>query len=330
MGKIGKQISLAKKLLESGELVAIPTETVYGLAANALDEKAVVKIFTTKARPHFDPLIVHVHSIEQAREYTLTFPEKAKKLADLFWPGPLTLVMKKKLSIPDIVTSGLDTVGIRCPAHPLTLDLLRQLPFPLAAPSANPFGYISPTTADHVDAQLGEHIPYILDGGPCRVGVESTIVGFENNVPIIYRQGGIAQEAIENMIGEVKNLYTSTKLLSPGQLESHYAPSKPFFLGNIAMMQQLPENSKAGILRFRGVATFPNEIILSETGDLEEAARNLFGALRQLDLMEVTTILAEEVPDQGLGKAINDRLRRAATQKPGNGNKKVLDYGHTT
>ncbi len=316
MGKIGKEISVAKKLLMAGQLVAIPTETVYGLAANALDEKAVVKIFATKKRPRFDPLIVHVHSIEQAQGYTLAFGEKAKKLANAFWPGPLTLVLEKNPHIPDIVTSGLDTVGLRCPDHPLTLDLLRQLPFPLAAPSANPFGYISPTTANHVHAQLGNLIPYILDGEPCRVGIESTIVGFENNVPIIYRQGGITLEAIEDIVGEVRNQRDVTKILSPGQLESHYAPRKPFFLGNIALlMEQQPENTKPGILRFTGISSMPNEFILSEAGNLEEAARNLFGALRQLDLMDVTAILAEEVPDEGLGKAINDRLRRAAAKK---------------
>ena len=314
MGKIGKEIGVAKELLEAGQLVAIPTETVYGLAADALNEEAVVKIFVTKNRPRFDPLIVHVHSIGQARELTLTFPEKADKLANAFWPGPLTLVLKKKPSIPDIVTSGLDTVGLRCPDHPLTLKLLRQLSFPLAAPSANPFGYISPTTASHVQAQLGELIPYILDGGPCRVGVESTIVGFENNTPVIYRQGGISQEAIENIVGKADNLPFSSKVLSPGQLESHYAPRKPLLLGSIDLMQQQPENTGCGVLRFTGTSSRPQEIILSTTGNLEEAARNLFGALRQLDLMEVTTILAEEVPDEGLGRAINDRLRRAAVK----------------
>ena len=315
MAKIGKEIGKAKNLLTAGELVAIPTETVYGLAANALDGMAVAKIFTVKARPRFDPLIVHVHSVEQARDYAKAFPEKARILATAFWPGPLTLLLKKKDLIPDIVTSGLDTVGIRCPAHPLALELLRQLPFPLAAPSANPFGYISPTTAHHVNAQLGELIPYILDGGPCPVGVESTIVGFENDTPVIYRQGGIAQEAIEDVVGHlVKKISPTAKPLAPGQLDSHYAPIKPLFLGDIALMQKQPQHSNHGILRFKGAASANNEIILSKTGNLEEAARNLFAALRQLDDMNVRTILAEEVPDEGLGKAINDRLRRAATK----------------
>ncbi len=190
MATIGNDILQAKKLLLEGELVAIPTETVYGLAANALNPEAVTQIFVVKERPSFDPLIVHVASIDQAQQFITAVPEKAIQLARHFWPGPLTLVLPKQSIIPDIVTSGLSTVGIRCPDHDLTRQLLSELPFPLAAPSANPFGYVSPTTAEHVNNQLGHKIKYILDGGPCRIGLESTIVGFENDQAVIYRSPG--------------------------------------------------------------------------------------------------------------------------------------------
>src|SRR6478735_1162446 len=192
MAEIGKDIVLAKQLLENGDLVAIPTETVYGLAGNALSATSVAKIFSTKNRPQFDPLIVHVPSLEKAKDYVSEVPDFAKALTEKFWPGPLTLLLKKKTVIPDLVTSGLDTVGIRCPDHSLTRDLLTSLDFPLAAPSANPFGYVSPTEPSHVNEQLGQKIKYILDGGVCPVGIESTIVGFENEGPVVYRLGGLS------------------------------------------------------------------------------------------------------------------------------------------
>ena len=197
MAEIGKDISKAKELLERGELVAIPTETVYGLAGNALNVAAIAKIFATKNRPHFDPLIVHVSHFNSINSFASAIPEKAKQLAQEFLPGPLTLLLKRKKIIPDLVTSGLETVGIRCPNHELTLNLLKELSYPLAAPSANPFGYISPTKASHVNDQLGDKIKYILDGGDCEVGIESTIVGFENDKAIIYRLGGLSIEKIE-------------------------------------------------------------------------------------------------------------------------------------
>lgn len=186
---IGQDLDKALQLLESGELVAIPTETVYGLAANALNSRAVAKIFEAKNRPSFDPLIVHVASLQHAKKYTTGFPLQAEALARRFWPGPLTLLLPKTSDVPDIVTAGLDRVGLRCPAHPLTISLLAHASFPLAAPSANPFGYISPTTSQHVQDQLGNSVSYIIDGGPSRVGIESTIVGWEDNEPIIYRLG---------------------------------------------------------------------------------------------------------------------------------------------
>jgi L-threonylcarbamoyladenylate synthase len=313
MADIGKDINKAVELLHQGELVGIPTETVYGLAGNALNPDAVLKIFQVKGRPQFDPLIVHVPAIERAKEYVQEIPEEAFMLADKFWPGPLTLLLKKKTIIPDLVTSGLNTVGIRCPDHVLTRELLTKLSFPLAAPSANPFGYISPTTALHVDEQLGNKIKYILDGGECPVGIESTIIGFENNRPIIYRMGGISIEAIEKIVGQVNvQSHSSSNPKAPGQLKSHYAPSKRLIVGSIEdLLQKYPAHCSA-ILTFKRDFHSPHQIILSSTGSLEEAAKNLFASLRALDKQNVDVILAELMPDEGLGRAINDRLRRAS------------------
>jgi len=317
---IGKDILAAKGFLYSGEVVAIPTETVYGLAGNALNEDAVLKIFKVKDRPHFDPLIVHTFSKEQIKKYVEEIPEKAQILMNRFMPGPLTLLLKKKKVIPDLVTSGLDTVAIRVPNHPLTLQLLEQLDFPLAAPSANPFGYISPTTAQHVNNQLSGKIPYILDGDATTVGVESTIVGFENDQTIIYRLGGLAVEEIEKVIGKTEiNISSGSNPKSPGMMNSHYAPKKEMMFGNIRSMIHkvaltLPEN-KIGVIAFdrfvEGIDK-KNQIILSSASDLNEAAKNLFGAMRRLDDSEVDVIYAIEFPEEGLGRAINDRLRRAS------------------
>ncbi len=316
MAEIGNSISKAKQLLEQGELVAIPTETVYGLAGNALNENAVLKIFKVKNRPQFDPLIVHVASLDQAKTLTENFPEQAERLANKFWPGPLTLLLKKKPVIPYLVTSGLDTVGIRCPNHDITRSLLQQLSFPLAAPSANPFGYISPTRPEHVNEQLGDHINYILDGGECPVGIESTIVGFENEHPVIYRLGGLSLEKIESVVGKVSvQLNTSSNPLAPGQLKSHYAPKKKLKLGNLEELVHTYGKQQVGLLVFqRQRPDFDPHYqkILSSQGNLEEAAQRLFASLRTLDKMDIDIILAEEVPDVGVGKAINDRLRRAA------------------
>ena len=316
MAEIGTDIEKAKALLLQGELVAIPTETVYGLATNALSEAALLKIFTAKNRPHFDPLIVHVHSLDQAKEYVEDFPIQSKLLAEKFWPGPLTLLLLKKKIIPDLATSGLNTVGIRCPNHPLTLDLLQQLPFPLAAPSANPFGYVSPTNPRHVNEQLGDKVAYILDGGECSVGIESTIVGIENQQGTIYRIGGLTHEAIEGVIGQVLvTTHSSSNPIAPGQLQSHYAPRKKLILGNLDNLIYQYDASNVGAICFRESR---NEIIperqrvLSSSGSLEEAARNLFSALRELDTLAIEFIVAEPVPEVGLGRAINDRLRRAS------------------
>jgi len=315
MAEIGNDLAIAKQLLESGELVAIPTETVYGLAGNALNEKAVLEIFKVKNRPQFDPLIVHVATLEKARELVDYFPEKAEKLAAACWPGPLTLLLKKKPYVPDLVTSGLDTVGVRCPNHPITQLLLQQLSFPLAAPSANPFGYISPTRPEHVNEQLGDKINYILDGGECTVGIESTIIGFENNLPTVYRLGGLSIERIESIIGNVNvQLNTSSNPVAPGQLKSHYAPRTKMKLGDLDDLIRVHKGQRIGLLVFQKLHLNIDpryQVILSSQGNIEEAAHRLFSSLRMLDSMGVDIILAENVPNLGLGKAINDRLKRA-------------------
>lgn len=312
---VGTSVAKAAELLGAGKLVAIPTETVYGLAGNALDAEAVVSIFETKDRPRFDPVIVHVADWKKAKQYVSQIPVGAEILAAKFWPGPLTLLLPRNKIIPDIVTAGLDRVGIRCPDHGLTRELLQQLSFPLAAPSANAFGYVSPTSALHVRHQLGKKIPYILDGGPCLIGIESTIVGWESGNPVIHRLGGISVEQIEAALGPVTVVQHSTsKPQAPGQMQKHYAPTKPFFLGKVDRLVEQHGLKKPGILLFQGKSVVPDTFILSPTGDLHEAARNLFGYLRALDQLDIDGVVAEPVPDRGLGRAINDRLRRAAAQ----------------
>ncbi len=314
--QIGTDLSTAIHWLRAGECVAIPTETVYGLAANALDPAAVVKIFEVKNRPAFDPLIVHVPELEAAARYAAEFPAPLRALAERFWPGPLTLLLPKRAIIPDLVTSGLPRVALRAPAHPMAQSLLRALPFPLAAPSANPFGYISPTTAQHVHDQLQGKIPYILDGGPCTVGVESTIVGFEDGQPVVYRLGGLAVETLEAVAGPVLvRVNQSSNPAAPGMLTMHYAPRKLLILGDIAANLERFAEKKIGVLMLYQRRDLPPGVVqqaLSATGELAEAAQNLFAALRTLDQSDVDLILAEPAPEQGLGRAINDRLRRAA------------------
>jgi len=320
MAEIGVDIERAAAFLRQGKLVAIPTETVYGLASNALDVKALSSIFETKNRPSFDPLILHVASLEQVNPFVSEFPDKLKRLAEAFWPGPLTVLLPRKASVPDLVTSGLGRVAVRVPNHPLTLALLAQLDFPLAAPSANPFGYISPTQAAHVAAQLGLQIPYILDGGACAVGLESTIVGMEGEQVVIYRLGGLELFEIESLVGPVTiQAHSTSNPSAPGQLASHYAPQKPFILGNLGELvpQLIQQGKKVGVLSFS--THFPSlsadcQVVLSASQDLTEAAQRLFMAMRLLDESQAELIVAEFVPEIGLGRAINDRLKRAATQ----------------
>lgn len=319
MAIIGGDIGKAKQLLDEGKLVAIPTETVYGLAGNATKAAVVAKIFEAKNRPTFDPLIVHIHSLDQLDALTMPAPALAQKLMEAFWPGPLTVLLKRKAIIPDLVTAGLETVAIRMPQHQMARKLLSSLSYPLAAPSANPFGYISPTTAQHVQNQLGNQIEYILDGGECSVGLESTIISFETEVPTVLRLGGISVEAIENVIGKVEvNAHSSSQPQAPGMLKSHYAPSK-----NIITIDELENQSPTDFkgFGFLGFSDFDSrfdikdQLLLSKNEDLNEAAKNLFTSLRALDqIAHLHTIVISFVPERGLGRAINDRLKRASAK----------------
>lgn len=320
MAQIGIDIALAARLLTAGEVVAIPTETVYGLAGNAFDDQAIQTIYAVKGRPANNPLIVHIAEAAGMEAVAQDIPEMARVLARAFWPGPLTLVLPKRAHVPASVTAGLPTVGVRVPDHALTRALLQSLPFPLAAPSANPFGYISPTTAAHVAQQLGDKIPYILDGGPCRAGIESTIVGFEDGMAVIYRLGAIAPEAILQVISELRmHTQEAHKPLSPGMLPYHYSPQTRFILcENIA--DALPNYAleKTGILSL--AKSFPHipqahQFQLSPSHDLAEAAQHLYQYLHALDALGLDTILAERMPDEGLGRSINDRLQRAAAKR---------------
>jgi len=318
MSIISKDISKAAQLLSAGELVAIPTETVYGLAGNIFNEDAIHKIFEVKQRPLFNPLIVHLHSINQINDVASEFPEKAKLLAEAFWPGPLTLILKKNENIPDVITAGKDTVAIRMPHHPVTIELLQQIDFPLAAPSANPFNRISPTNAQHVAAYFEGKIPMVLDGGSCKKGIESTIVGFDENNTIIYRLGSLSVEEIQKVIGPVilKDKAKSAPT-APGMLAKHYSPkTKTVLVENVSLAIKNYPEEQIGVLslkdKFSG-PTIKESCILSATGNLDEAASNLYNALHILDQQNLTLIIAERLPEQGLGISMNDRLERASS-----------------
>ena len=315
MSIISKDIQKAVQLLTENQLVAIPTETVYGLAGNIFSEKAIKSIFSTKKRPFFNPLIVHIPSIASLSDIVTHVPEKAKLLAAAFWPGSLTLVLKKSNKIPDLITAGKDTVAVRVPNHPVTLELLKQLPFPLAAPSANPFGSISPTKPTHVENYFKNDIQMVLDGGSCANGIESTIIGFENDEPIIYRLGALPVEDIEAIIGTV--LVKNKKEESPdapGMLARHYAPqTSTLLVADVAAEVKKHSEKKIGVLVFKSSLNDENitEIILSREGSLQEAAARLYDAMHELDTKNLDIIIAERFVEFGLGKSINDRLQRA-------------------
>ena len=316
MAEIGQDIVKARRILRAGGLVAIPTETVYGLAGNAFNSEAIASIFRTKKRPSFDPLIVHTSAIDRIACFACEIPQKARQLADRFWPGPLTLLLKKKDNLPELVTSGLETVAVRIPVHPLTKDLLASVDFPIAAPSANLFGYISPTCAGHVAQQLGNKIPYILDGGVCKIGVESTIISFEAPTPKILRLGGLTVAAIEAVIGPVEvAIHSGSRPDAPGMLTNHYAPLKTIVLIEEFKNRYITDFSEIGALMFDHYAeNVPkkNQFLMSANGDIAEAAMRFFSGLRMLDQqVHIQTIVTDYVPNRGLGRAINDRIKRA-------------------
>jgi L-threonylcarbamoyladenylate synthase len=306
-------IVAAARLIRDGELVAFPTETVYGLGGDATNERAVARIFEAKGRPQFNPLISHVLDVSEAKRL-VRWTETADRLAARFWPGPLTFVLPRAKDSPIalLATAGLDTVAIRAPAHPMAQELIRVTGRPIAAPSANRSGAVSPTRAEHVTESLGDRVKLVLDGGPCEVGLESTVLDLTTPVPTLLRPGGATREAIEAVVGPValSDAIPGGKAArkSPGQLESHYAPARPMRLGATTV------SADEGLLAFGPQAPVGalHVLNLSPYADLTEAAANLFAHLRALDRPDVSRIAVMPIPETGLGLAINDRLRRAA------------------
>lgn len=320
MAEIGIDIDKAAAFLKKGKLVAIPTETVYGLAANALDENAVRSIYEVKNRPLHNPLILHLADKNELLKYVEEIPTIAHQLMEQFCPGPLTFLLPKTEKVPSIITHGLPRVAVRIPNHPMALKLLKKLPFPLAAPSANPSGYISPTQAQHVQNQIGDKISYILDGGNCEQGIESTIIGFKKEEVIIYRLGAIAIEEIEKITPKISiYLREENNPNAPGMLLKHYSPRTPFILTE-DINQSIKENTgkRIGLLLFAPlqftITPTITQKILSDKGDMKEAAAQLYAAMHELDARSLDVIIAERFPKHGIGKAINDRLERAAAQ----------------
>jgi len=312
---VGTDVSHAARLLREGGLVAFGTETVYGLGANAFDPLAVARVFEAKNRPHFDPLIVHVPGRGRVAEIAGEFPDVAERLAEAFWPGPLTLVVPKRPAVPDLVTAGRSTVAVRVPAPEVTRRLLNEAGVPVAAPSANPFGRISPTTAAHVAEQLGDAVDYILDCGPCRVGLESTVVDVSDGGPVLLRPGGVTLEELERVVGRLPSAAETDEgpQRAPGMLSRHYSPRTPLVIREEAGNG----TAREGLLHLGPVAGpsgFGPVEALSATGDLAEAAANFFAALRRLDAAGLDRIIAVSFPEVGLGRALNDRLRRAAAK----------------
>jgi L-threonylcarbamoyladenylate synthase len=316
--KDAEVILKAAEIIRGGGIVAFPTETVYGLGANGYNPLAVARIFEVKRRPSFDPLILHVADPADVRKLVKEIPSSAKKLIEGFWPGPVTVVLLKEENIPDIVTAGLPSIAVRMPDHPMALSLIKESKCPIAAPSANPFGYLSPTTAEHVREQLGDQVDLILDGGPCTVGVESTIVSFLDGKPKLLRPGGVSLEEIESAIGEVEiRPIQEDRPSAPGMLSRHYAPRTPIVLDWSEKSLDSYKGRRIGMLAFRKPGTslkFNHIEVLSKKGDLREAAANLFTAIRRLDDLKLDLILAESVPEVELGRAIMDRLRRATSK----------------
>jgi L-threonylcarbamoyladenylate synthase len=310
-------IQEAAEIIRRGGLVAFPTETVYGLGADARNPIAVARIFEVKARPRIDPIIIHIADLSDSSQYGI-FPVSANVLMEKFWPGPLTLVVTKTTQVPPIVTAGLDTVALRMPSHPAALALIRAAGCGIAAPSANPFGYVSPTEAQHVEEQLGRSIDLILDGGPCAVGVESTILSLVGKVPTVLRAGGVSVEALTEILGKVDvQIGPLQQPQAPGQMHRHYATLTRLEIADEAM-EALKANEKTGLLSMHAPENpqkYTAVEVLSPTGNFQEAAANLFRALRRLDTLSLDRIIARPIPEVGLGLAMMDRLRRCAARE---------------
>ncbi|MEK6784837.1 MAG: L-threonylcarbamoyladenylate synthase [Nitrospirota bacterium] len=314
-----ESIRRAGRIITSGGLVAFPTETVYGLGCDAMNAEAAAKVFEAKQRPQFDPLIVHIADLTQLEMVIASLPAVGQRLIDAFWPGPLTLVLPKQPAIPDLITAGLSTVAVRMPNHPVAQSLIREAGTPIAAPSANLFGYVSPTTAQHVAAGLGNTVDLILDDGPCPIGVESTIVSLAGSQPELLRPGSITIEQLSSIVGSIRqSLSVNHTPIAPGQLSRHYATQTPLtVLASAGARPILKDGVRAGLL----IHSHPRDTddhfaaveVLSSTGDLREAARHLFAALRRLDSLGLDRIYAEPCQEEGLGVAIMNRLHRCAT-----------------
>lgn len=306
-----QNLDRAAEILRAGGVVAFPTETVYGLGGNAFDAVAVARIFEIKRRPAFDPLIVHVSDDAMLARVASDVPERARALMERFWPGPLTIVLRKRRDVPELVTSGLPAVAVRMPAHPIARELLLRAGVALAAPSANPFGRLSPTRAQHVEQMLGSSVDAIVDGGPTEFGLESTIVSLEPE-PVVLRPGAVTREQLESALGVAFAAAAPVdRPLAPGQLAHHYAPRTPLRLIDPDAVP-VPERAGAGLVTLtRRAAGYAHSRRLSERGDLREAAARLFETLHELDGLGLTRIDVEPVAETGLGVAIMDRLRRA-------------------
>lgn len=307
-------VSEAARLLKEGEVVAIPTETVYGLAGNAFEPKALAKIFAAKERPTFDPLIVHIADIAQLTDIAKDIPDSAYKLAEAYWPGPMTIILPKKDCIPDLCTSALPSVAVRFPSHPIAQAIIKESGLPLAAPSANLFKHVSPTTAEHVAAQLADRIAGIVDGGPCSVGVESSIISLVGE-PTVMRPGAITPEMFKAILGEVKIKESTSKpgqpMLAPGQCDTHYRPQVPLYYGEVPAGYTLPEHT-VRIAFGNQAGPIPATVNLSATGDMVEATSKLYAFMHDLDKSEYDLILVDPIPNTGVGMALNDRLKRAS------------------
>jgi len=312
-------IRLAAEIIRTGGLVAFPTETVYGLGCDALSPNAAAKVFEAKQRPRFDPLIVHLANRSMVETVAASVPPTADRLINAFWPGPLTLVLPKQPEVPDLVTAGLPTVAVRMPNHPVAQALIQEAQTPIAAPSANPFGYVSPTTAQHVYDGLGDRVELILDGGPCSVGVESTIVSLTGTIPQLLRPGSLSLEEIQAVIGPVERAASPDETgHMPGQSSRHYATRTPVIILPALGAWPIPSRSeRVGLLAMstprQSASRFHAVEVLSPSGDLREAARRLFAVLRTLDGLGLDRLYAEPCEEVGLGLAIMDRLRRCAT-----------------
>ena len=311
-------VSEAARLLKAGEVVAIPTETVYGLAGNAFEPKALAKIFAAKERPTFDPLIVHIADIAQLTDIAKDIPDSAYRLAEAYWPGPMTIILPKKDCIPDLCTSALPSVAVRFPSHPVAQAIIKESGLPLAAPSANLFKHVSPTSAEHVAAQLADRIAGIVDGGPCSVGVESSIISLTGEKPTVLRPGAITPEMFAKVLGDVAIKESTSKpgqpMLAPGQCDTHYRPQVPLYYGEVPAGYTLPEHT-VRIAFGSQAGPIPATVNLSATGDMVEATSKLYAFMHDLDKTEYDLILVDPIPNTGVGMALNDRLKRASIKR---------------